>query len=446
MTTANFGKIAGTKLTPQVVSIPIDILPALGTPQLGTRLDFGTLEGADKVSGTAVLPVTGPGCVWRGDQGLDVQTGPENVGTVGVSSANSGPGNCIQVADGQRAELTLRLDVEHAGNGTLAGTVPITVTPLDHPEKASTVQVPFTANLLRPLNVLRTGLAFVAALILGPGIPLLLLALVKRFTARIPGRPLLARDIPVTVDGNEVLRDGAPLALRDTDFRELVPLKDNGSRTAEIPGGTLRTRTGWSPFGAGFVEAELPGRVGLSSTFPRPWGRRQSPRLPLAVHNTWLVSRDPAAPPNTATVLLLAGVDAQGDRRQALVDDVRARLPGLMSLLGASASPSAPADPFGGPPSGGASADPFGFAPSTAPTAAAGPAYPAAPAAQPGETSGWSGWPSGSPAQPSPTSGWPPAGTDRPAPGQFPDPAAAPPENWSFDSGFENDDPGKRRR
>jgi hypothetical protein len=96
----------------------------------------------------------------------------------------------------------------------------------------------------------------------------------------------------------------------------------------------------------GFVIADLPGRIGLSSTYPQPYGRAQLPRLPVAVHNTWLVSRDPAGSPNTAALVLLVGNDPQ--RYQAIVDDVKARLPDLMPLLGGTvADKTRPSDPFG---------------------------------------------------------------------------------------------------
>jgi von Willebrand factor type A domain len=345
LTTAAFRKIPGTRLTPQVASIPVEILPALGMPVLDDGIDFGTIEGP--VDETATLGVTGPGCVWLpGDAGLDAQTEPEGIGQMAISSEANAAASCLKVPEGQHGQLTLRLTTTDGGNGTLAGTIPVAVAPLDRPDKATTVAVPFTADLQKPVKPFNFALALAAALLLGPAIPLLLLWAFKWMTAKIPGQPLLARDIPVTIVGKDVLRDGAPLALRDTDFRDLVRLKDGGSRTAEIPGGMLRTRTGWSPFGMGFVIADLPGRIGLSSTYPQPYGRAQLPRLPVAVHNTWLVSRDPAGSPNTAALVLLVGNDPQ--RYQAIVDDVKARLPDLMPLLGGTvADKTRPSDPFG---------------------------------------------------------------------------------------------------
>ncbi len=196
-------------------------------------MDFGRVEGSSDLVGTATLGITGPGCVWLPDgTAADIQTGPEGLGQVGITSEASADGNCVTVADGQRGEIAFRLTAEQGGNGTLAGNLPVTVSPLDKPDRAAVVQVPFTADLQKPLQTRNFVLTLIAALLLGPGIPLLLLWLFKLATARIPGEPLSALEIPVVVRDGEVYRDGLPLALRDTDFRDLVTLKTGGSRTA----------------------------------------------------------------------------------------------------------------------------------------------------------------------------------------------------------------------
>ena len=140
-----------------------------------------------------------------------------------------------------------------------------------------------------------------------------------------------------------------------------------GSRSIPAPGAVLRTRTGISPFGVGFVEAETPGRIGLSSEHPKPYGKIGRPRL--AAGRAQQLDRHPRSStiaPGTATVLFLAGIDPTGERRRALFDDVNARLPGLMSELGdrpPAGGPGGGPDVFGGPgPSAPAPAYDFGAA------------------------------------------------------------------------------------
>ncbi len=401
LTTARVSaKVPGTALEPAVVDLPVEILPPRGVPPLPRLIDFGTITGP--VEKTAGLTVTGPECVWL--SGDPVVTGaPAGVEPRFGSSATDA-GSCLRVEDGQRQDLPITLTTEDGGNGTLRGTLPISVAPLDAPDKATVVQVAFQADLQQPLKPLNTALALIAALLLGPGIPLLLLALFKRVTATIPGETLAAQEVPVQVENGQVLRNGGPLQLRDTDFTHILPMGGRGSRSVPAPGAVLRTRTGLSPFGVGFVEADTPGRIGVSSEHPKPHGKNRSARLPLAVHNSWIATRGEHDAPGTATVLFLAGIDPTGERRRALFDDVSARLPGLMTELGdrpPAGGPGGGPDVFGGPgPSAPAPAYDFGGAGSNPhqtvlrPPGPGGPAAPNPPPSSGGSPAGWGagGW------------------------------------------------------
>ena len=55
----------GTQLSPQDVEVPVQILPRLGLPTPGERIDFGTVQAAK--GATASLTITGPGCAWIAD-------------------------------------------------------------------------------------------------------------------------------------------------------------------------------------------------------------------------------------------------------------------------------------------------------------------------------------------------------------------------------------------
>lgn len=363
-TDANGKKVPGTKLAPQQANIPLTIAPPLGYPQLGQVADFGSVEGP--ADATATVKITGPGCVWL-PSGADpkVEAGPEGLGSTAVSSAADRAENCVKVADGKTDELPLQLTTAEGGNGTLDGTVAIKIAPENEPAKARTVQLPFTADLNKPLDTFNFLLALLVALILGPGIPLGLLYLGKYLTAKIPPRALLGQRIDVTVQGDQVLRDGQPLALRSGDLTDMVRLPVGGARQAEAAGFGLATKIGRSPFGPGFVLVDAPGMIGATSTNPEPYGDHRAARLPLAVHNTWTLLHNPAGPADQATLLILLGTDASEDqqRRRQYLDDVTARAPELLQRLrGTAGTPAAQPDPFAG---GGSAADqtqdPFGL-------------------------------------------------------------------------------------
>jgi hypothetical protein len=378
----------GTALAPQSVDVPLTIAPPIGFPALPRTIDFGTVEGAGQF--TVALPITGPGCVWLpADAGTSVVASPDGVGSLGLSTSGAVTADsCQALSDGQEGALPIALQVENAANGPVNGTVALMVAPNGEADRALPIDVEFTADLEKPLDTGNALLALIVALLLGPGIPLLLLYGAKWFTAKIPARTLKGQQFPVTISGNTVLRNGSPFALNDRDLIEVVRGLDSPARSLDVAGVQLRTHVGWSPVGAGFVTAVAPGRVGASSTLPATHGKNHEARLPLAVHNRWFVLHDLQGPVDNAVVVLLIGDDVGPTVRKSVVDDMTNRLPNVLATLRSSteagagpsnASPTAPRpapsgfDPFGGggntPPPAPGNYDPFGGGGSTPPPA-----------------------------------------------------------------------------
>lgn len=358
----------GTELAPQSVDVPLSVAPPIGFPSVATKLDFGTVEGGGVFKGS--LGVTGPGCVWLPRASSSVVASPDRAGDITVESDLATSEGCVELGDGQTGSIPVSLNVPNSVNGVVNGTVAVMVSPKGEADRAVSVEVPYTAALEKPLDTRNFILALIVALILGPGIPLLLLYGSKWYTARIPSRTLKAQQFPISVSGSSVLRDGRPFVLTDRDLIEVVRGLESPARRLDVAGITLRTKIGLSPVGAGFVVAESPGRVGASGSSPSTHGKEPYARLPLAVHNTWFVIHDSAGPADQATVVLLVGDDAGPSRRTSLVDDMVRRLPELLSELRSRAAPrpgspppSPPpnSDPFGGP-SG------YGPPPSTSPS------------------------------------------------------------------------------
>jgi hypothetical protein len=322
--------VPGTALVPQEVDLPLKIETPVGYPTLGGRVNFGTADGITDL--TTTLPVTGPGCVWLGGPAA-VVTAPDgvavNIGTDGATS----PSTCLPLKDGEMSALPLHLHADRTGNGTATGTLPVSIAPPGASGKAQVVQVAFTADLQKPFKTTNALIALLAALLLGPGIPLALLYLVKWLVARIPGRPLYAKRIPVTVEYGRLMRDGEPFALRGSDFVNLVAMGARGARRVDADGVPLVARTGWSPFGVGTVVVEVPGVAAASSEDPVPHGDRLAAHLPLAVHNKWVLLHDPAGHPDRAEVLVLLGADASSIQRDDLAARISGEAPELLTRL-----------------------------------------------------------------------------------------------------------------
>ena len=285
----------GTQLSPQDVDVPVQILPKLGLPTPGERIDFGTVQATK--GATASLNITGPGCAWIADtDAAKVVAAPDDIGTPRVTSTANSAQNCVKVQAGQTAQLPVTLRTDRDGHGGLNGTVPIHVAALDNPSDAQVVDVPFVASLIKPLNTTNFVLVLIAALLLGPGIPLALLYASKWWVSKIPDTPMLAERIPVEVNNDVVLRDGEPFAMVDTDLIQPVPGLAGGTRKLSVQGVTLTTTIGRSPFGAGYVTVDADGLVSVGSALPATDRSGLRAVLPLAVHNKWVVLHDPRGP------------------------------------------------------------------------------------------------------------------------------------------------------
>ncbi|PBA57189.1 hypothetical protein CKJ57_22460 [Mycobacterium intracellulare subsp. chimaera] len=348
--------IPGTTLSPQQVDTPVQILPKVGLPTPGERIDFGTVQGTK--GATARLDVVGPGCIWMNkDDRPSVAAEPDSVGAVDVTSTATGPDKCIAVEQGQESSLPVTLRTERDGHGGLAGKMPIHVAAKGNPNDVQVIDVAFSASMVRPLSTTNFALVFIAALLLGPGIPLALLYGAKWHTGKIPGAPMLAQRIPVDVEDGVVLRDGKPFEMADTDLVAPVPGLAGGASALMVEGVRLSTTLGRSPFGSAHVAVDVPGFVSAGSEVPSTDGTGLRAVLPLAVHGKWVVLHDPGAAANHAEVLLMVPGQADVTQRNRIYEDVERRLPEVFTalrqraaeaqLVPAESGEAEPASPFG---------------------------------------------------------------------------------------------------
>lgn len=252
------------------------------------------------------------------------------------------------------------MHTDNEGHGGLNGTVPIHIASKDNPSQAQTVDVAFTASMVKALSTTNFVLVLLAALLLGPGVPLILLYAAKWYVSRIPGAPMLAKRIPVEVDAAVVLRDGAPFEMADTDLVNPVPGLAGGTRALMVEGVELSAVTGRSPFGVGHVKVNAAGYVSAGSEMPSTDASGLQAVLPITVHGTWVVLHDPRGAPNIAEVLLMVPGQSDVTQRRELYEDIDRRLPQTLTMLRHSAAEADLAHPIDGGPH---LPTPFGVAP-----------------------------------------------------------------------------------
>jgi hypothetical protein len=328
-TTAAGTPVPGTTLEPVLVAVPVNLLPPAQFPVPAPRIDFGQIEGTPEVRSN--LPLAGTGCAWipAGTE-PEIIASPDNVGKIDVRSPEAtDPDSCAAVENSGSMTVTLKSD--RPGNGTVNGRITVMTAPKGELDKAIPVKVEFTASLAKPLNSTNFLVTLLVALILGPGIPLLLLYIAKTVVTKIPGRSLSAELIPISLAGSQLLRDGQPFQFRSTDFTHLVAVKPSGTRALTIQDVNLSTRLGLSPFGAGYVLVTAPAKVGMSSTNPATDRSGLQARLPLAVHNHWVVLQDTDT--GTAHLLVLTSGDAAAAQKRDLEDDINRRVPDALRRI-----------------------------------------------------------------------------------------------------------------
>lgn len=352
-------RVTGTALSPQSVDLPLVINPPVGYPSVASSIDFGLLDGAGSVQ--HALAVTGPGCVWLpADTPARIVAAPDRIGDVTVTSSAKDQSSCVKAGDGQNTELPLAITVPQQGNGAINGTITVNVAPAEGEGPPVSVTVPFTLTIEKKLDAMKTTVVLLVGLLLGPGVPLVLLYLIKWWVSRIPGKALRAEQIPVQVRNGAVLRNNRPFQVADGELVHLVEGLHGPVRRLDIGGVELRARVGLSPFGTGFVVATASGLVGAAGKSGTSHGKPPSAKLPLAVQNTWFVLHDPVGPEEAATVVLLVGGDAGRPVVDRLTAEITEALPRVLADLRRRCADSTPSPGDSSPTPATASGNPFG--------------------------------------------------------------------------------------
>lgn len=396
-------RVPGTTLSPTVVTEQVTLVPPLNFPTVAAALTFPLLEKETAATGT--VGVSGPGCVWLDPGAVTLTGAPAEAGEVTISSSHSSAESCLEVADGATADLEVSLSTKDHANGSVTGSLEVSISPLGHADQARSTTVAFNGEMRRPLNVTTTSAAFVAALVLGIAVPILLLYLVKYLMARVPAGGLVIGRTVV-----EVPSDGQPpnVDLSSRDLKQLAVRK--GTRELSTDGYVLRAHPGLAPTSVPQVRLDQPQAPSVSGSLEGQRGGHAV--LPLSVRGNWVVVLDQPDSPRTVTLLVFSPSLERSDIDR-ITQDAAKRLPSRVATLAASnrgmkneaaganqpgpaaaqatvlPPPSAGASGFSTPmpPAGSSAVSPVpvpGTAPMPAPMPVPGPSAPAPGAAAPG--------------------------------------------------------------
>jgi hypothetical protein len=350
---------------------PVTVSPPPHYPVLPSTVSFGVAQEEGEV--TASLPVRGSGCVWL--QRSKALTTPEKVSTQ-VSSRAHGEGSCASRA------MPLVLSVKGAGTGLASGRLTL----MTRSDRADVAPVPVTVTYTLEMKHPRNNEVFIPLLIAitagGILLPVLLLYIMKWWTARIPGAALSIGGERGQVDPASSFLSSA--AITEQGMRAMT-LVGTDRRSVQLNGESrLRTRVGLGLTEPGWTLVE--GQYSASSATPSTARKGRRGRLPLAVQDSWVALLD-TADPHTGPVEVVFLLSPTSGRLPELLEDARARLPEVVSRLRSRLSGTATAG--GGSPQPAVSDD-WGGAPAVISTPAAPTAddWGAAPPANPGRPAG----------------------------------------------------------
>lgn len=340
--------IPGTTLSPTLASVPVVVNPPANFPTLGDKVDFGRLE--EETSASAALALTGPGCVWLAPDATTLKGAPAEAGDVTVSTQATDSQSCVRVAEGEQGELGLTLSAQDHANGAVSGTIMVSVSPLDDPGRVESVEVPFKADMRRPLDVGTAWATFILVLLVGVGLPLILLYLLRFLAGRIPAGPLVTALKVVELPQPHQRAD---ISVQTQDLEAGSVTKP--VRELDVRGYRLRVRLGWSPTSVPqvrLVSPDLPSVAGQASDAAGSTGSKDSRALlPLSVRGSWVAVADQPDSPRHVSVLVIAD---QADRVDAIVAKAAERLGAEMAaVLPEPAQPQQEAPQTGGQGSGG---------------------------------------------------------------------------------------------
>lgn len=316
ITTADFGDVPGTPLTPLLFTKDVSVTPA-NQPSLPNAVDV-TIAGTET---TIDIPVGEPGSVWVEDGVLDM-----NGVQVAYSSPHNSPESALS-AGGGTLPVTFTLE-QPADTPILNQSIPVQWEGIDDAGVGET-NVGLRGNVRSVVDAGTFGVAFVVLLLTALLIPLGVMYAMKALTGRIPKTPgINAMAIPVKTDGGRVLRTdrGGEFDVSFEEFAKAPRTVSNG-KSIDLAGNRVAVKLGLSPFSPAVAVAQHPMSIADNAATSGT-----SARLPLGVHNHWFITMDPVRH-DQITVVLAPAENVTREQLAKMVDAVRLDAAGLIEQL-----------------------------------------------------------------------------------------------------------------
>jgi hypothetical protein len=230
--------------------------------------------------------------------------------------------------------LPVTLDHHNQANGRLQGTIVLDAAPAGQPDRVSKVEVTFTASLERLPNPPVKWAIFIAALVVGIGVPILVLAYLRYRAARLPAGAVQTVLVDVVVDGEKlVLTERGSVEPSNwtssgqvDDARRAVTVGPTGSRIS------VEARVGYRLDQPGYAVLKVAPMVGCGSAPPNTT-KDGLPTLPLELSRGWaFFTADPtAAGPLHGRLLLTAPQLAPATVMSEVVVKAQSEVPAVVA-------------------------------------------------------------------------------------------------------------------
>lgn len=313
----------GTKLSPLLNTTALSVAPN-DMPQLPGEINFQA-EGTET---TIEVPVQGPGRVWI-PEGTTVKADvlPDGMDELTVSSESQDSGSAVTIEDGETGTLKLTMNFPESSEGTVGGTLPITVSNLEG-EKETSAEVPIKGAKIIPLDSTKFALGLVAALLGAMLIPVLLLYAIRWATARIDKKQGFgAQRISLTREGASVRYDGRATPEIDIDRVADNRVTHDGVTFSAVGSQMSVKQFTPNPFATPPVEAKIAPSVGSNGK----QNSKNQAQLPLSVQGEWFLTYNEVS--RGIDLVVLPRLPLLEEDRQRMTNDILDKAPTLFEQL-----------------------------------------------------------------------------------------------------------------
>lgn len=323
----------GVRLPSTESAVTVAVAPPASFPRIEPgAIDFGATTGTENASASVrIVGGNDPGCVVFGDPTVDAGPRADDVSV--VLEGGDADGECLPVAVGSEQVLSVVLKHSENVSADIRGTLPVTLRS-DVSSDEISQDIPMSGQFVRVVDTVKRAEIFVVLVALGLLLPLVVLYLLNRHSARFrrPAEERVAEvDVRATPAG--ALERGAeagysPFWLDATDF-EATFAPPGDLREFSLRGVSFESVVPAWPLLAPYGRASVPGGSSISAAGDMAVADgRTAGRLPFGLSGQWVFIADAEQSGNrTGRVLVfLNGATAFDDVAERLVGGIELNL------------------------------------------------------------------------------------------------------------------------